>query len=88
MSFWLKSEKKTINSAEFELLFKKITEISSNLEVFSAKIATFSTSLEDLRSRFNRKLSGFKEAPPEPPEEKSENDIKPNVLLTPDGKNF
>jgi hypothetical protein len=86
MNFWLKSEKKPINSAEFDLLLGKISNVSCDLDRVFGKIEIISTGLEDLRARFNRRLHTLKEDTPAPPEEKqNDTNIKPNVLLSPNG---
>lgn len=54
-------------------------DIAHALEIMEGRIAL-------IRGQINRKFAGEKEAPPEPPEEKTEKDLSKGALLAPDGK--
>ena len=60
MSFWRRNEKKYLNSEEYESISKKVTQLSSTIEELSTKFKVLETNYNDLRGKFNRKLSGIK----------------------------
>lgn len=60
MIFWRKNERKYLNSEEYESISKKVTQLSSTIEELSVKFKVLETNYNDLRGKFNRKLSGIK----------------------------
>jgi len=51
---------KRVNSIEYEKLSKRIVELSSICEELQNKFKILETNYNDLRGKFNRKLSGIK----------------------------
>jgi predicted nuclease with TOPRIM domain len=49
-----------VNSIEYEKLSKRIVELSSICEELQNKFKILETNYNDLRGKFNRKLSGIK----------------------------
>ena len=54
--FW----KKTLNSDEYEKLYKKFTELQNLVNELTSKIAAVQSDNANLRGQFNRKLQGIK----------------------------
>lgn len=80
-----KTNENKITSEEYEKLLKRIIEISGSLQELHNKFKILETNYDNLRGNFNRKLSGIKKSEEEITEEKSETNIKPQVLLSPNG---
>lgn len=83
MSFWKKSNETPLRSEEYERISKRFVELVAVVEELQTKFKILETNYNNLRGNFNRKLSGIKE---EPKVEETENNIKPNIFLNPDGK--
>lgn len=77
--FWRRNEN-PINSKEYEFLYKRIVELSAEVEELKNKYKILETNYDNLRGNFNRKLQGLKkeEVLEEIAEEKSIN--KPMLL--------
>jgi len=83
MSFWNKKNETQLNSAEYESLAKKLVEVSTRIEELENKFKILTTNYDNLRGNFNRKLRGLKAE--EEPEEETETNKNPDILLSPDG---
>ena len=75
--FW----KKQLNSAEYEFLHKRLTEMQNLTAELSSKIAAVQTDNANLRGQFNRKLEGIKKK--EQTEEMSEEKTINNPVILP-----
>ena len=70
--FW---KKKELKSDEYEILVKKISNLSMQVDELHSKLKTLWTEYDNLRGKFNRKLSGLKKE--EEQTEETENNLKP-----------
>lgn len=75
MSFWRKND--PINSQEYEKIVKRLIDIDARMEDLSVKYKILETNYNDLRGKFNRKLSGLKKED----EQVEEKDINNPVIL-------
>ena len=86
---WFTSKNKKLTSEEYELLSKRMTGITGMVEDCRLQVVNLEMSISKFRGIVNRKFGGEKEAPPQdPPEEKKESNLKPSVLLNPNGGNL
>lgn len=82
MIFWRKNETKHLNSEEYEALLKRVVSLSAITEELHNKFKILETNYNDLRGKFNRKLSGMKK---EETEEEETKTINNPVILPYDG---
>ena len=91
---WLFKKKeldKFLTSEEFKTLERKNVEFSSAIDILKQKMELTETNFRSIRGKLNHHIlkdpeEEEKVAPKE--EEESETNIKPNVFLTPDGRNI
>jgi cell division protein FtsB len=83
---WFKSIKnESLNSAEYEKLSKRITELVTEIETLRTKFKILETNYDNLRGNFNRKLAGIKKDEKAEEIVETENNIKPSIFLSPNG---
>lgn len=75
----------SINSSEYEKLSKRIIELLAEIETLRTKFKVLETNYDNLRGQFNRKLSGIKKDEKIEELAETENNIKPNIFLSPNG---
>ena len=75
----------SINSIEYEKISKRVTEMLTEIETLRTKFKILETNYDNLRGQFNRKLSGIKKDEKVEEEIETENNLKPNIFLSPNG---
>jgi len=66
------SSKNHINSHEYEILFKRISELSSDIQACKTNFNILETDISNLRGKFNQRLKGLIAEEPEKKKEESE----------------
>jgi hypothetical protein len=74
--WWFNRREEKLNSDEFETLSKKISQLSTQLDVFEM-------SLRSLAGQMKKRMPKL---PQEEEKSKTENDIKPSIFLSPMGE--
>lgn len=75
--FWKKTQ---VNSAEYEYLHKRITELQNSINELSSKIAVVQSDNANLRGQFNRKLTGLKKEEQQEEQEETKSINNPVIL--------
>jgi len=80
MNFWRRNENKVLHSEEYEKLSKRFIETASIVEELQNKFKILETNYNDLRGKFNRKLSGIKKEELEEDKEETQTINNPVIL--------
>ncbi len=75
--FWKKKPLESLKNEEYEKILNRISEIKHQIEEVKTKCELLETNYNDLRGKFNRKLSILKEEMDQPEIPKSLNTFSP-----------
>lgn len=76
--FW--GKRREFTSAEYEQIQKRFTDFEQHFSRIDSQLANIRLDVDNLRGRFSRQLKGLA-----PVKEETETNIKPSILLRPDG---